>query len=114
MHYGARFYSPRLGRFVSADTLVPNPGAPIDLNRYAYARNNPVIYTDPSGHCIPGVNCPGDLYEEAPTLVSDVERLVGMFGGSKTIPATTALERVLDYTRSPGLEGRFSLPDTFC
>ena len=26
MHYGARFYSPRLGRFVSADTLVPEHG----------------------------------------------------------------------------------------
>jgi hypothetical protein len=109
MHYGARFYSPRLGRFVSADTIVPQPGNPQALNRYAYAANNPVIYTDPSGHCIPCVNCPGDLYEEAPTLVSDVERLVGMFGGSKTIPATTALERVLDYTRSPGLEGRLGV-----
>jgi hypothetical protein len=51
----------------------------------------------------------GDLYEEAPTLVSDVERLVGMFGGSKTIPATTALERVLAYTQSPGLKGRFGV-----
>jgi RHS repeat-associated protein len=28
MHYGARFYSPRLGRFVSADTIVPQPGEP--------------------------------------------------------------------------------------
>ena len=26
MHYGARFYSPRLGRFISADTLVPEHG----------------------------------------------------------------------------------------
>jgi RHS repeat-associated protein len=49
MHYGARFYSPRLGRFVSADTIVPQPGNPQALNRYAYAANNPVIYTDPSG-----------------------------------------------------------------
>jgi RHS repeat-associated protein len=28
MHYGARFYSPRLGRFVSADSIVPEPGEP--------------------------------------------------------------------------------------
>ena len=41
-----------LGRFVSADTLVPNPGNPQDLNRYAYVRNNPLRYTDPSGHWI--------------------------------------------------------------
>ncbi len=39
--YGARFYSPGLGRFVSADTVVPIPGNPQDWNRYAYALNNP-------------------------------------------------------------------------
>ena len=41
-----------LGRFVSADTLVPEAGNPQDLNRYAYVRNNPLIYTDPSGHAV--------------------------------------------------------------
>ncbi len=49
-HYGARFYSPKLGRFLSADTIVPNPANPQDYNRYAYVRNNPVRYIDPSGH----------------------------------------------------------------
>jgi len=39
---------------------VPAPGDPQSLNRYAYTLNNPVRYTDPSGHCIPGWNCPGD------------------------------------------------------
>jgi len=47
--YRARYYHPALGRFISADTLVPNPGNPQDLNRYAYVRNNPLKYTDPSG-----------------------------------------------------------------
>ncbi|MCP4543491.1 MAG: RHS repeat-associated core domain-containing protein [Chloroflexi bacterium] len=46
----ARFYDPLLGRFVSADTIVPDPGNPQDLNRYAYVRNNPLMYIDPSGH----------------------------------------------------------------
>ena len=40
-----------LGRFVQPDTIVPEPGNPQDLNRYTYAGNNPLIYTDPSGHC---------------------------------------------------------------
>jgi len=48
--YGARYYDPLLGRFVSADTVVPQPGNPQDLNRYAYVRNNPLAYVDPSGH----------------------------------------------------------------
>ncbi len=48
--YGARPYDPTLGRFLQADTLVPNPGNPQSLNRYAYTLNNPLRYTDPSGH----------------------------------------------------------------
>ena len=48
--YGARFYSPVLGRFLSADTIVPSPGDPQSLNRYAYTLNNPLRYTDPTGH----------------------------------------------------------------
>ena len=38
--YGARFYSPKLGRFLSADTIVPNVHNPQDLNRFSYVRNN--------------------------------------------------------------------------
>ena len=39
---------------------MPNPGDPQSLNRYTYTLNNPLRYTDPSGHCIPGKNCLGD------------------------------------------------------
>ncbi|MBP9127575.1 MAG: RHS repeat-associated core domain-containing protein [Elusimicrobia bacterium] len=46
----ARYYDPAIGRFVSPDTLVQSPYDPQTLNRYAYARNNPVLYTDPSGY----------------------------------------------------------------
>ncbi|MBK9926400.1 MAG: DUF11 domain-containing protein [Anaerolineales bacterium] len=49
-NYGARFYSPKLGRFLSADTIVPNPYNPQDLNRFSYVRNNPLRYIDPTGH----------------------------------------------------------------
>jgi hypothetical protein len=59
MDYNARYYDPGLGRFVSADTVVPEYTNPQDLNRYSYVRGNPLLYTDPSGQCIPGVDCPG-------------------------------------------------------
>ncbi|MBM2834876.1 MAG: repeat protein [Candidatus Brocadiaceae bacterium] len=49
-YYGARYYNPLLGRFISADTIVGNPGDPQDLNKYTYAGNNPLLYTDPTGH----------------------------------------------------------------
>ena len=52
MYYRARYYHPALGRFISADTIVPSPGDPQSLNRYAYVRNNPLKYTDPSGHAL--------------------------------------------------------------
>ena len=48
--YGARYYDSALGRFIQPDTIVPNPGDPQSLNRYSYTLNNPVNYTDPSGH----------------------------------------------------------------
>ncbi|MCL6511719.1 MAG: hypothetical protein K6U78_13650 [Anaerolineae bacterium] len=44
-------YSPLLGRFISADPLVPRPDDPQSFNRYSYVLNNPLRYTDPSGHC---------------------------------------------------------------
>ena len=41
----ARYYSPVMGRFLQED-VYQNDG----LNLYAYCRNNPVIYYDPSGY----------------------------------------------------------------
>ena len=46
----ARYYASWPGRFVSADTVVPEPGNPQALNRFAYVRNNPIRRIDPSGH----------------------------------------------------------------
>ncbi len=48
--YGARMYDPKLGRFLSADTIVPGAGNPQNLNRFSYVANNPLRYIDPSGH----------------------------------------------------------------
>lgn len=73
MYYYARYNDPAIGRFRSADTIIPgsppltvwpsdataqgmwrSAGSglvnPQDLNRYAYALNNPLTYTDPTGH----------------------------------------------------------------
>ena len=46
--YQSRWYDPVLGRFASADNLLP--GGAQGLDRYAYVSNNPVRYTDPTGH----------------------------------------------------------------
>lgn len=46
----SRYYDAAQGRFISADTVVPNANDPQSLNRYAYVRNNPLNLIDPDGH----------------------------------------------------------------
>jgi RHS repeat-associated protein len=41
LYYQARFYVPGIGRFASADTIVPNPANPQSFNRYSYVLNSP-------------------------------------------------------------------------
>jgi RHS repeat-associated protein len=50
MYYGARYYSPEYRIFIQPDTMLPDVYNPQALNRYSYVLNNPVKYTDPSGH----------------------------------------------------------------
>jgi RHS repeat-associated protein len=52
-YYGARYYDPKLTRFISSDTIVPQPFYPQSLNRYAYAYNNPIVLRDLDGHYAP-------------------------------------------------------------
>ncbi len=76
MYYGARYYSPVLGRFVTPDPVVFDEGKksntelkdilndPQKLNPYTYANNNPLKYVDDTGgnrdYC--RSNCYGRLY----------------------------------------------------
>jgi RHS repeat-associated protein len=50
VHMNGRVYDPLLGRFLSADPRVSLPYDGQGLNRYAYALNNPLLFTDPSGY----------------------------------------------------------------
>jgi RHS repeat-associated protein len=65
-YFGARYLSAAQGRFLSPDP--GNAGAsiqdPQSWNAYAYARNNPLSYVDPTGLaymlCMPGGSCTTD------------------------------------------------------
>ncbi len=48
--YNARWYDPTLGRFIQPDTLVPDPADARMFDRYAYVNNNPLKFSDPTGH----------------------------------------------------------------
>ena len=52
IHMNGRVYDPRLGRFLSADPSVRQAQDCQSLNRYSYARTNPLSYVDPSGFFI--------------------------------------------------------------
>lgn len=44
-----RWYSADLKRFISQDSVLGDITLPSSLNRYAYARNNPINFNDPQG-----------------------------------------------------------------
>jgi RHS repeat-associated protein len=46
---GSRWYCPGIGRFLSPDPIVGDAADPAAWNAYAYCRNNPTSYVDPSG-----------------------------------------------------------------
>jgi RHS repeat-associated core domain len=50
IHMNGRVYDPILARFISADPIIQAPTDMQSYNRYAYVRNNPLAYTDPSGY----------------------------------------------------------------
>jgi RHS repeat-associated protein len=82
----ARYYDPNLARFISQDTYMPQ-------NLYAYTGNNPVHYTDPTGHrrevCDNG-SCPnmeGPYYPNAEATTGQKLAVVGTLFGAPVVAA---------------------------
>ncbi len=46
----ARYYAPKIARFMSEDTYLGSTADPLSLNLYTYCSNNPLVYFDPTGH----------------------------------------------------------------
>lgn len=49
-YYGARYYDPETGRFISADSFSGRATKPQTQNKYTYTSNNPLKYVDPTGN----------------------------------------------------------------
>ncbi|RJQ16385.1 MAG: hypothetical protein C4560_09415, partial [Nitrospiraceae bacterium] len=79
-YMGARYYDPKLARFISADTIVPLPFYPQSLNRYAFTLNNPIVLRELNGNCFAGF---------APSYTPPSSSHSGGPTGNTTGPATT-------------------------
>ena len=62
----ARFYVVGIGRFASADSIIPDPINPQNFNRFSYVLNNPINRIDPTGH----ISC-DDLGTEECVMTDD-------------------------------------------
>lgn len=98
----ARYDSSNLGRFMTPDSGVDqHPEEPQSWNLYAYARNNPLAFTDPSGEYIcgdsmssaqcadfqkgldqaqQGANAAKDLYGAKSDQYKDAQRAIDAYG----------------------------------
>jgi len=50
IHMNGRIYDPALARFMTPDSELPGAMNQQAYNRYSYVFNNPLAYTDPTGH----------------------------------------------------------------
>jgi RHS repeat-associated protein len=110
MDYNARWYDAALGRFVSADSIVPGAGNSQALNRYAYVMNNPVIFIDPSGNArskSPACDGPRDIGCARPELggksIRDVLTMAvtGMNSQGATTSSTSAKKALFAPSEDP-------------
>lgn len=78
-YYNARYYDPHIRRFTQPDSVIPNVYNPQDLNRYSYVRNNPLRYTDPTGHCIGpllAICLAGIIF--APVIIANINPIIAL------------------------------------
>jgi len=71
LYASSRYYNSKIGKYNQPDNLLPDVYDPQQLNRYAYARNNPYKYTDPNGHFIDTIVDVGFIIWDIVQIVKD-------------------------------------------
>jgi len=96
MFYNARWYDPVIGRFTSADTIVP--GGVQGLDRYAYVNNSPMNFTDPTGHKCVGEK--DECEEDDGTPINGA----GGFSGGNSVNSLPDLPSLDDFSNPEGIK----------
>ncbi len=60
-----------IDKFLSADTIIQAPHDSQSYNRYSYVRNNPLVFTDPSGH-----SCLSKLWKKVKKYIGTIVAIV--------------------------------------
>ena len=110
-YLGARYFSGAQGRFTSPDPLIASAKLedPQTWNRYVYARNNPLRYTDPLGlYPSPAYNCSDQnsscLNDEQRRILENSQVKVGIKPFlEKRSGMLSALKRMERRSRTPSL-----------
>lgn len=96
-----------MGRFLGPDSIVAEPGDPQSLNRFAYAGNNPLRYSDPTGRaCEAGAGFGGDWEDLYKMTGAPLYGVIAQIARAQAT-AKAALEAVLDSTYGPTPETHF-------
>ena len=89
INMNGRVYDPLLGRMNSPDNYVQSPLNTQSYNRFSYAGNNPMKYTDPSGNkwedvakgIINILTVPGRVFSEGNQFIDDKKNGTSQAGG---------------------------------
>ena len=103
IHMNGRVYDPRLARFMSADPILQSLFDTQGLNRFTYVGNNPLAFTDPSGHLFRGVR---NFFRSNPIAAFAVGIAVAWIDGGMTLSGLTTMNAaVITGGVSGGLTG---------
>ncbi|MBU7017201.1 MAG: RHS repeat-associated core domain-containing protein [Theionarchaea archaeon] len=107
-YYGARYYDPVIGRFISRDPLSGNEESPQTLNRYIYCLNNPLKYVDPAGESVRSVV--EDTFRRLEGVdPEDLEEIQKLINAGEQAAALNKILTLLGFTFVDNKDGTFKV-----